>query len=378
MVVTMFRPVILVTAYLSPAAWLLSAQDFEALAKQAEAALESNPAEAAKLYRQAVTMRPDWAEGWFYLGASLYGTHEYGESQQAFQRATKLAADNGTVWAFLGLCEYQMGKYSQALADMRKGEELGLGDRKQFVSSIHNHAALVYLREGKFGLAMEQLEPLVRIGDDSEETIEGMGVGALGMPMLPADVSADKREMVRLAGRTAWAVYAQKIEEGRKLAAELAEKYPSEPGVHYLYGLCLARSDPEAALREYRKELQIRPRHVATRLQAAVLETKQGAPQAAIELALEATKLEPSNPYCYVTLGRAYLSIAQMPKAIEALEQAVKLAPQNRPAHLYLAQAYRRAGRIQEADREQAEYARLKTAQGPMELLEGGGMPAAQ
>src|SRR5579863_8985893 len=112
---------------LACAALQLSAQansdgNFAALPQRAAAALQSNPAEAAKLYRQAIGIQPSWAEGWFYLAASLYETKQYSESQKTFQRAAKLAPENGTVWAFLGLCEYQLGEYGQALEDIRKGE----------------------------------------------------------------------------------------------------------------------------------------------------------------------------------------------------------------------------------------------------------------
>lgn len=354
----------------------LLAQDFDTLARQAAAALQSNPAEAAKLYREAVALRPSWAEGWFYLGASLYGAGQYAQAQQAFQRAARLAPENGTVWAFLGLCESETGAYAQSLADIRKGEELGLGDKKGFISSVYNHAALIYLRRAQFGLAMEQLQVLAVMGDDSVPTIEAMGVGALGVNVLPGEIPADEQDVVRLAGRAAWAVYAHRLDEGRQLAQELAQKYPDEAGVHYLYGLCLVWGDPEGAQREFRKELQIRPGHVPARLQAAALEMKAGAPEAALKLALEAVKLEPANPYCYLALGRAYLSTGRVAEAAQALERAVKLGPESRDAHLYLAQAYQRAGRVREAEKEQAEFSRLRAVHDPLAMDESGTSPA--
>jgi tetratricopeptide (TPR) repeat protein len=365
------------------AAWLLYsgcifAQDFEALSQQAAAALRSNPAEAAKLYGEAVALRPGWAEGWFYLGASLYGTRQYSDAQKAFQRSAELAPDNGTVWAFLGLCEYQMGAYEQSLADIRRGEELGLGDNKGFISSIYRQAALIYLRRAQFGLAMEQLQVLAVMGDDSVATIEALGVGALGIRALPGEMPADKQDLVRLAGRAAWAVYAHRLDEGRRLAQELAAKYSNEPGVHYLYGLCLVWGDPDAAFREFRKELQIRPGHVPARLQAAALELKAGAPEAALELALEAVKLEPENPFGYIALGRAYLNTGQVAKAEQVLERAVKLGPKSRDAHLYLAQAYQRAGRVTDAEKEQAEFSRLRAVHDPLMMSGDSGTSPAR
>jgi tetratricopeptide (TPR) repeat protein len=97
---TMFVPRMKFAAAACILSWavlrLAAQDDFETLSRQAAAALQSNPAEAAKLYRRAVGIKPAWAEGWFYLAASLYGAKQYGESQTAFERAAKLAPDNGT------------------------------------------------------------------------------------------------------------------------------------------------------------------------------------------------------------------------------------------------------------------------------------------
>jgi tetratricopeptide (TPR) repeat protein len=351
------------------------AQDFQALSQRAAAALKANPAEAAQLYRQGVQMQPSWAEGWFYLGASLYETQRFTESQKAFARAADLAPDNGTVWAFLGLCEYQMQDYEKSRAHILKGEQLGLGDNKQFLSSVRNHAALIYMRQANFGAAMEQLQPLTAIGDDSPPTIENMGISALGLPYVPPDVPARKKNLIDLAGRAWWALSAQR-DNARPMFERLVAAYPNEPGVHFLYGLYLEKTQAEAALREFRRELQIRPSHVPARLQAAVLEMKTGAAEDAVKLSLEAVKLQSANPYCYVALGRSYLSVAQPAKAAQALETAVKLAPEDRQPHLYLAQAYRKLGRIADAEKEQAEFSRLKTAPDSL-TLEGNGASAA-
>lgn len=349
------------------AAVALRAQgDFESLSRQAASALAANPAEAAKLYRQALDMRPGWAEGWFYLGASLYELQRYGESEQAFHEAAKLAPDNGTVWAFLGLSEYQAGEYQQAWADLRKGEDLGLGNDKPFISSIRNHAALICLRASNFGGAMEQLEPLARIGDDSTATIEDMGVSVLGAPYLPPQIPAEKKAIVELAGRAAWGLSRERPDEARPFLDQLRAKYPKEAGVHYLYGLYLVAQDPEAALNQFRQEIEIRPSYVPARLQAAQINLMAGRLQNALKLGTEALRLEPGNPYCELITGRAYLRLGQTDKAEAAFEAAARLAPDNPQPHFYLAQIYHRAGKNAEAEREQAEYKRLKTVLQPI------------
>lgn len=336
---------------------------FEELSRRAEAELQHDPEAAIRLYREALTLRPDWAEGWFYLAAALYGRNEFPESQKAFQRAATLAPDNGTVWSFLGLCEYQMGTYEQALFDIRKGEALGLGDNKQFISTVRNRGAMICLRAGEFGQAMEQLQPLAIIGDDSSATIEAFGVTALGMPHLPP---VNQRTLVQLAGHAAWALAAQREEETKNAFQQLVAQYPNEPGVHYLNGIYLLAHDPDTAASEFRKELQIRPEHVPARLQLASIELKAGDAQEAARLARESVSLQQGNMYAHMMLGRALLSAGQFDQAISELQTAVKLDPQKSQPHFYLEQAYRRLGRTAEAQKESAEFARLKAAQDPL------------
>jgi hypothetical protein len=41
-----------------------TADNFDDLARRAEALVDTKPSEAADLYRKALALKPDWAEGW--------------------------------------------------------------------------------------------------------------------------------------------------------------------------------------------------------------------------------------------------------------------------------------------------------------------------
>src|SRR5579872_566239 len=144
-----------------------SQESFDALAARAQALLDSRPAEAAGLYQQALALRSDWAEGWFYYGAALYQLDRFAEATDAFRKGIALAPGNGTAWAFLGLAEAQLDNSDQAVADMRKGEELGLGGNWQFEVAVRVKAAEVLVRTSAFDEALAQLIPLRRKDEDS-------------------------------------------------------------------------------------------------------------------------------------------------------------------------------------------------------------------
>ena len=344
--------------------------NFEDLAQRAAAAVDSQPSEAVKLYREALRLRPSWAEGWFYLGASEYELKEYAGSEAAFLRTTSLAPENGVAWAFLGLCEYSLGDRQKALEHINKGEALGIGDNKPFISVVRQRAALMAIRTGAFEAGLEQLNPVAKFGDDSQPVLEAYGLGTLGISSDPQQLSASKQELVNLAGKAAWAYAAQRPDEAKANFDALVEKYPSEPGVHYAYGIFLAPRNPEAALAEFQKELKSNPTHVYARLQTAFLELKAGNADSAVADAREAVKLDGANYLAHTALGRALSSTGQTDAAIQELQTAARLAPGEPQIHFYLEQAYKGAGKLPEAAKQRAEFTRLKRQRDPLSLPE--------
>lgn len=349
------------------AAAALSAQiagtaDFEELSRRASALLQSNPREAAQLYRQAVDLRPSWAEGWFYLGASLNESKQYQMSCQAFRRASRLAPENGAVWAFLGLSEAELGDEAQALADIRKGEGVGLPDDMRFVSAVRNRGAVLCLRSHNFDGAIKQLRPLAELGDRAPNTVEALGVAALTLPYLPSEVPPAKSALVQLAGRAMYALYSEQGDQGAALFRELVARFRDKPGVHYLNGVYLTGRDPEAARAEFTKELRISPSHLPARLQLGILDIKAGDFDSAARLAREVLNRQPENAIAHAILGRAFANRSEYAAAIPELEAAIKLDPDNAQLHFSLGQAYRHVGRDSDARKEEAEYQRLKAS----------------
>src|ERR1019366_9215183 len=106
-------------------------EQFEDLARRAQAALDSRPDEAIQLYRQALGIRPGWPEGWLYMGARFI-RGRFAEATDAPRKGIGLAPIFANGWALLGLSESQLDDPEQALADIRKGEEWGLDGNPQF------------------------------------------------------------------------------------------------------------------------------------------------------------------------------------------------------------------------------------------------------
>ncbi len=343
-------------------------EQFEDLSRRAQAALDSHPEDAIRLYKKALEIRPDWPEGWLYMGGALYKLARYAEATDALRKGIGLAPVFANGWALLGLSESQLDDPDQALADIRKGERLGLGGNVQFETAVRVRAAQLLIRSSAFDEAIAQLEPLAKNPNNPPPVEEAMGLCTLASPDDIAQLSAERRAVVDLAGKAAWEFAGLHPEAAAAAYRQLLAQYPNEPGVHYAYGLYLMQTDAKAALAELQKEVQNNPKHWPALLVIASIQIRQGAPDQAIQTLRAALKAAPAKYrwLCHTDLGRADLDTNNVSAAITELEDAVQQMPSSAYAHFLLAEAYRQASRTADAEREQAEFEKMKAQQDPL------------
>ena len=145
--------------------------------RAAEAASGGRLEEALSLYRQALELRPKWAEGWWAMGTILYERDLYAPGRDAFRALTSLEPKHGPGWGMLGLCEFNTREYERAIVSLQRGRALGLGGNAQLESVVRYHAAIVYNRMEQFEIAYEILREFVREGNESAKVIEAFGHG---------------------------------------------------------------------------------------------------------------------------------------------------------------------------------------------------------
>ncbi len=334
--------------------------EFNKLAKQADAAREAGRLEdAIRLYNEALQLNPRWIEGWWYLGSIFYDRDRYGEAREALRILLSNDAKNGPAWALIGLCEFQLRNYDPALADIQYARVLGMGDNKEFINVTRYHAGILMTRSGQFEIGYEALRDFARDGNESPSVIEALGLNILRMPFLPAEAPPDKRELILLAGRAAFYQAARRVQETERAFKELLARYPEAPNVHYAYGVFLLIDSPDAALEEFRRELQVSPANVPAMLQIAFEFIKRNDFENARPYAEKAVAAAPNLFATHNALGRVLLELGKLDEAIKELETGVKQAPDSPEMRFALARAYARAGRKEDAARERATFLEL-------------------
>jgi predicted Zn-dependent protease len=354
-----------------------AAPTFEELSSKAQSVIDSDPTQAAALLKQALAVKPSWAEGWLYMGGTLYRLGRYQEAVDAFHKGTSLEPQIGTGWAFLGMAEAELKKDQQALTDIGKGETLGLGANPQFEAAARQTAAMILIRHSMFDQALGQLQPLSKYPDMPAPVIEAAGLITLTIPTPMSELPESRRAIVRLAGEAQWASVTKRPAEAEAAYKKLMAEYANEPGVHYAYGLHLMGVDDMAALEQFQTELKTNTNHWPSMLVSAFLMSRNGDAETALKMAQRASKVAPAQYrwLCDAEEGRAYLTMDQPDKAIAAFEESVKLQPGNAETHHFLEQAYRRAGRKADAQRESQIFLKLKEAEDPKAVPNAQGGP---
>lgn len=340
-----------------------ASQEFARLAGQAEAARTGDHYdEAVALYRKALALNPKWDEGWWYLATLLYDRDAYAEAAPAFAETTRLQPKVGAPWGLLGLCEFQLGRYDEALAHIQRARQLGVTNNPDLIRVLRYHEGLLWLVKGDFETAQLMLDSLGFEGVNSEGLIVALGLTVLRMPMLPSQIDARHRdhELIRRAGWAEQQSARKNAGDAQREYERLVADFPRTPNVQYAYGhFLLAHHEPEQALAAFQRELEISPEHVSALLQVAYIKLNDKDAPAGLPFAERAVKLYPRAPLGHYLYGRLLFDAGQNERAIEELETAQRLVPDEPKIYFALARAYTRAKRKEDAARAREAFTRL-------------------
>lgn len=301
--------------------------EFDELAKSAAAAREIGKNEVAlNYYQRALQIRPEWEEGWWYVGTLLYDANHYREAIPALEKVVHLDSGLAPGWNFLGLCEFEIHDYGNALGHLKKSQELGFGDDPEVARIAKYHLALLLIRNSQF----EDASLLLREAFGDQQPTEAkiaLGLSLLRVPLLPEEVDPSKDALVRAAGETAAITVLG--DSGRSLESfrKLLKEYPTTPNLHYAFGIVLASAGlADEALVNQRNEVEISPEHFLAYTKISSLELRRKRPQEALRAAETAVRLSPHSPAPHRLLAGILESLGKREKAAAELRQAENLA----------------------------------------------------
>lgn len=329
------------------------------------ATLEANsqPDAAIQLYRQTLETHPEWDPGRWNLAMLDYSTENYPAAIRSLAKWVAQKPNDGTAWAVLGLSEFATKDYANALLHLERGEQLGFRGTPEQMQLAACRLAILLNQKGDFARAREVLAPLaaaVKSPELAQQIQITLGMSLLRMPLLPAEVEPSQLSLLTSAGQIAVLLQDSRYDAASLKFEELLKIYPTQPFLHYAYGMELAslsRFDEAAA--EMRLEAKISPKSELPFVQLASIALRQHLPAKAIEPAQRAVKMVPGSSEAHYILGRTYLELNQPDAAIRELKATNTLQPDSPEVHFALARAYAKAHQPQQAEQERATFVRL-------------------
>jgi tetratricopeptide (TPR) repeat protein len=327
---------------------------FDDVVSAATAARERDDApEAIQLYRQALELKPEWSDGWWFLGSLEYEVEQYAASRDALTRHLALVPGAGPAWALRGLCEFETGEYAQSLSDIQRALSLGAAaDRPGDEMMLRYHEALLLTRTGNFERALREYAPLTRVKTPNQELLVGIGLAGLRTPLLPRELKADKQDLFAAAGKATFLFMSGDKPAADQQFHDLFQLYPTAANAHYLHGYLLSPTDSDQALAEFKRELDLSPTNAAAQLMMAWDLLLRNDFSTALAHAEKAVAEDPALPVASLVLGRAEVETGNVKGGIELLEKELQLEPDNLEIHFALAKAFSKSGDKADARRE--------------------------
>lgn len=331
----------------SPAATPAS---FSQLADQAKSARESgNLPQAIVLYAQALQLNPSWPDGWWYLGQMHYAANDYAQAVDAFTHYLSLVPNAAPATALRGLCEFELGDYAASLRDVQQALTLGAADDSRNTQILRYHEALLLTRLGRFEEALQSFTWFAQHNLSHQEMLIAIGLAALRIPHLPAEVDPAQRDECAIAGNAVYRFLSGDAPGTTQAMQDFFARYPTAANLHYTWGYLLYSTDPDAAVEQFRRAVAIDPNASVAHTMLAWALLMDNDAQAALPEARKAAAQAPSLPLAQLSLGRALLETGDVQAATPVLESALALDPNNLEVHIALARAYSEAGREDDA-----------------------------
>jgi tetratricopeptide (TPR) repeat protein len=303
---------------------------FDDLAKSAAAARDANNIDVAvQNYQRAVAIRPDWQEGWWYLGTLQYDANHYPEAIAALQKLVLLAPQIGPAWAFLGLSKFETKDYENALAHLERAQAIGMGDDADLARVSTYHLALLLIHAGEFERATTLLGAEFGQAGIPKQAKAALGLALLRVPLLPEEVNPSKDALIEAAGDVAAIVLQQDAAKAVDAFQVFVKEFPATPYLHYAYGLALASaSQNQEALIEQQKESEISPRSPLPQIEISSLDIGLQHPEEALSAAQKAVSLAPNSAAAHRALEQSLEALGKNQDAARETQAADALSPE--------------------------------------------------
>jgi tetratricopeptide (TPR) repeat protein len=289
-----------------------------------------------------------------------YSAAQYPEAAGHLKMWLQANPESGTGWAMLGLCEFAMKDFTNALIHLDHGAQLGLSGGTESLQTARYALGILLVHASDFERASEVLAS-ANTGIVPDPKVKyALGLALLRRPEFPPAEYSNQDRLITTAGEIALLLQQSKYDDAFPQFKRLLADYPSTPFLHYAYGTALlALSEFDEAVAQMHAEMRLSPTSELPLICLASIALRQHKAAEAIEWAQHALDIAPNSVEAHYLLGRASLENGDNTVALHELQIAGKLSPGSPEVHFNLAKAYERAKLPEKAQQERAAFSRL-------------------
>ena len=315
---------------------------FEDLARKASTAREQDRVdEAIDLHQKALALRPDWIEGWWYIGAMYAASDQNIKAAGAFQKVVDAKPDFGPGWASLGLAEYEAANFPVSYTALLRAQKLGFQSAPQLEKTANYHLALLFNQNGRFEDAWELLASNFAKSEDPARVKTALALAMLRVPLVPEQISPAKDALLDMAGETALALVAGRFDRASQLFQRMLRDYPDTPFLHYAYGSALDfHQQYEDAERQLHEQIRLTPRSAVAHVRLGAVLVKLHRPADALPIAQRAAELDPQSAIVHKLLARILTDLGRSQEAAHETELALRGGTETSQVDQDVASAY--------------------------------------
>jgi Flp pilus assembly protein TadD len=267
---------------------------------------------------------------------------------------------DGTGWAMLGLAEFALKDFDNALIHLNRGEQIGVRGNAESVQSAKYSLGILLVHTGEFERATEVLVSAWKAGPLDDKVEYALGLALLRKAEFPDQGKAAESSLISAAGGIAILLQQSKYDVAFGQLKPLIQQYPSTPFLHYSYGTALlALSEFDEAAAQMQAEAIISPSSALPYIRLASIALREHNPAEAILRAKHAVEFAANSAEAHYLLGRASLESGDNATALRELEIASRLSPGSPEVHFNLAKAYTQAKMPEKAEQERARFSEL-------------------
>ncbi len=313
-------------------------------------------ADAADLYRQALSRNSKNVQAMAGLGMALGKQFKLDGAMEQFERALQLDPNNAL--AHSGKAMVLMNRLQSSSLTVQKNRDAMLkeaeSEAKQALSidpnmpEAHYNLGMSYKEQGRLDEAAGEFNAAIKSDPQMSDAYAQLGLIKLASNNVPG-AESDLKKAISLNTGNSTAHYGLgktylqegKVDDAIKELNTSLYQYPNSAPVHQALGEAYsAQGNTVAAVKEFQESIRIKPENPAPYLKLADIRESRGDLELSIAELRSGLELMPNNPELHLAIGRQCLKLEKLDDALKEYQTVASLNPGSAEAAKGLTRCY--------------------------------------